>query len=71
MQQMDGYVAVVTGASRGVGRGVAEALASAGATVFATGRTIASAPPASAHPARRAQRGRYPLPAKGKRPLYR
>jgi len=44
MQRVDGLIAVVTGASRGVGRGVAEALASAGATVFATGRTIASAP---------------------------
>ena len=36
-------VAVVTGASRGVGRGVAAALADAGATVYATGRTIARA----------------------------
>jgi NAD(P)-dependent dehydrogenase (short-subunit alcohol dehydrogenase family) len=33
-------VAVVTGASRGLGRGVAIALADAGFTVFATGRTI-------------------------------
>ena len=33
-------VALVTGASRGVGRGVATALASAGMTVYATGRTI-------------------------------
>lgn len=37
-------VALVTGASRGVGRGVAVALAEAGYTVFATGRTIASTP---------------------------
>ena len=36
-------VALVTGASRGVGRGVAIGLANAGARVFATGRTIASA----------------------------
>jgi NAD(P)-dependent dehydrogenase (short-subunit alcohol dehydrogenase family) len=35
-------VALVTGASRGVGRGVAIGLANAGARVFATGRTIAS-----------------------------
>ncbi len=36
-------VAVVTGASRGVGLGVARALAAAGARVYATGRTVASA----------------------------
>ncbi len=36
-------VALVTGASRGVGRGVAIALHDAGYTVFATGRTIHSA----------------------------
>jgi NAD(P)-dependent dehydrogenase (short-subunit alcohol dehydrogenase family) len=36
-------VALVTGASRGVGRGVAAALADAGFTVYATGRSIASA----------------------------
>src|SRR3984885_5428629 len=35
-------VAMVTGASRGVGRGVAIALADAGFQVFATGRAIAS-----------------------------
>lgn len=35
--------ALVTGASRGVGRGAATALHAAGYTVFATGRTIASA----------------------------
>lgn len=37
-------VAVVTGASRGIGRGVAIALHGAGYRVFATGRTILTAP---------------------------
>jgi NAD(P)-dependent dehydrogenase (short-subunit alcohol dehydrogenase family) len=37
---LNGQVALVTGASRGVGRGVAVALAGAGVNVFATGRTI-------------------------------
>jgi NAD(P)-dependent dehydrogenase (short-subunit alcohol dehydrogenase family) len=36
-------VAVVTGATRGVGRGVAVGLAHAGARVFATGRSVAHA----------------------------
>ena len=36
-------VALVTGASRGVGKGVALALAQAGAKVYATGRSIAQA----------------------------
>jgi dehydrogenase/reductase SDR family protein 1 len=39
---MDASVAVVTGASRGIGRGVAVALNDAGYRVFATGRTVAS-----------------------------
>jgi NAD(P)-dependent dehydrogenase (short-subunit alcohol dehydrogenase family) len=38
-----GQVAVVTGASRGVGRGIALALRHSGAIVYATGRTIARA----------------------------
>lgn len=39
MTQLRGKVALVTGASRGVGRGVALGLGEAGATVYITGRT--------------------------------
>ncbi|MCA1815556.1 MAG: SDR family NAD(P)-dependent oxidoreductase [Acidobacteria bacterium] len=41
MPNLNGKVAFVTGASYGVGKGVALALAEAGATVYATGRTVA------------------------------
>jgi NAD(P)-dependent dehydrogenase (short-subunit alcohol dehydrogenase family) len=43
-----GKVAVVTGASRGVGKGIALALAAEGVTVYVTGRTVTT--------------GSYPLP---------
>ena len=40
MERLEGKVAVVTGASRGIGRGVALGLGEAGATVYVTGRTL-------------------------------
>lgn len=43
MKPLSGDVAVVTGASRGVGRGIANELAGLGAFVYATGRSIKSA----------------------------
>ena len=40
MSDLSGTVAVVTGASRGIGKGVALALGERGATVYVTGRTV-------------------------------
>jgi len=48
MGTLSGRVAVVTGASRGIGKGIALGLADQGATVYVTGRTVTP--------------GSYPLP---------
>src|SRR5579859_3406569 len=43
MKPLEGKVALVSGASRGVGKGIALGLGEAGATVYLTGRTLNSA----------------------------
>ena len=45
MQPLKGKVAVVTGASKGIGKGVAEGLGEAGCTVYLTGRSSSNESP--------------------------
>lgn len=42
MKELQGKIAIVTGASRGAGRGIAQVLGEAGATVYVTGRSTRS-----------------------------
>ena len=55
MRALSRKVAVVTGASRGIGKGIALALADEGATVYVTGRTVTP--------------GTFPLPGTSAKPL--
>src|SRR2546422_2485006 len=65
---LDGKVAVVTGASSGIGRAIALAYAAAGADVAVTYRTNRRGADETADGARAAGRGAGAVPAGGARP---
>ena len=54
---LKGQVAIVTGASRGIGRGIAVGLGEQGCTVYVTGRTLDATTPNTAGPGGIPQKG--------------